>query len=906
MADLRTKIVIDAENRARNALRGAVTDVDRLRDSVTTLKNTLATVALTSISVAGLRQLVDVADGYKLIAARVKLASQSTEEFQRAQAALFDISQRTMAPLSETAVLYTRLADSIRALGGSQTDALDVTEAINQSLRLSGASAATSAAGIQQFGQAIASGVLRGDEFNSVMENSPRLARALADGLGKPITELRALAEAGELTANKVVAALLSQKDKLASEYRELPTVVGAAFTQLGNEFTRFVDQLDASTGTTAGLASGIQTVARNFDALATSVLAAGGVIVSTLAGRAAGAIATYAAQTAQSVAADLASRQAKLASADATRAHAAMLVADTQAAVANASGMARLSAVTTTLIPARNALAAAEANLARAQQASSLTVTVLSRGLSLIGGPIGLITTLLGAGATAWALWGNKASEATSKAAAKLENVRRILADIAQEKTFGAGDLGSLREREQELEQKIAVQVQTRSAGAAARLAALRDELERVQSGITTLEQRGANIPAKAAGDASGRKAALDFMQDFQSKTQKLSAALAELEKHKPFLSAGEFKAAQAEIQRRFAEAAPKVGAAKQPKDQFDFVGSVFSDATRDLEAFAARQQAALDALLGDTTIAKTQRLQEAVSRLQQEFNAGRIGPEQYGEAIAQLTGRFEKASDEMATLQQLIAETDFGKTRALLSRVGVADDALFSGLIDDKTHQQIIGNLTEIKQKSEDTFSSLGEAVRGAGRQGAQAMTDMVFGIKGQFNILESFARDVMNRLFLSLTEPLTNLAVKGITQIISQMNFGSGHSGAIIGQSGGVRTVSPLAFLGAPRLHSGGLLPGEVPFIGMAGEEVLTADDPRHRANGGGGVQLTVNMIEAPGRGGEVNTQRQGNQITLDVLVEMIESKIGQNIGRGQSPVFSALQAVSGLSRVPGTVR
>ena len=91
---------------------------------------------------------------------------------------------------------------------------------------LSGASATEAQSSLLQFGQALASGVLRGEEFNSVVENSPRLAQALADGLNVPIGRLRKLAEEGRLTADVVVNALMSQKDKLASEYAQLPATV--------------------------------------------------------------------------------------------------------------------------------------------------------------------------------------------------------------------------------------------------------------------------------------------------------------------------------------------------------------------------------------------------------------------------------------------------------------------------------------------------------------------------------------------------------------------------------------------------------------------------------------------------------------------------------------------------------
>ena len=117
-----------------------------------------------------------------------------------------------------------------------------------------------------QFGQALASGVLRGEEFNSVVENSPRLAQALADGLNVPIGRLRKLAEQGQLTADVVVNALMSQKDKLAAEYAQLPVTVGTAFERLKNAFAQWIAKVDESTGITQKLATALDWLARNFD----------------------------------------------------------------------------------------------------------------------------------------------------------------------------------------------------------------------------------------------------------------------------------------------------------------------------------------------------------------------------------------------------------------------------------------------------------------------------------------------------------------------------------------------------------------------------------------------------------------------------------------------------------------
>jgi tape measure domain-containing protein len=216
--------------------------------------------------------IVQVADAWNLMAARLKLATAGQREFTTAQSALFDIAQRIGVPIQETATLYGKLQQAVRMLGGEQQQALTLTESISQALRISGASATEAQSSLLQFGQALASGVLRGEEFNSVVENSPRLAQALADGLDVPIGRLRKMAEEGRLTADVVVNALRSQKEKLAAEYAQLPATVGQAFERLKNAFGQWVNRVDEATGLTQKLAQALTWLAQNLDTVMQAV----------------------------------------------------------------------------------------------------------------------------------------------------------------------------------------------------------------------------------------------------------------------------------------------------------------------------------------------------------------------------------------------------------------------------------------------------------------------------------------------------------------------------------------------------------------------------------------------------------------------------------------------------------
>ncbi|MDH0199958.1 tape measure protein [Comamonas aquatica] len=235
-------------------------------DQVAKAKTQLLAFLTLNWAAGKVQEIVQIADAWNMMSARLKLATAGQREYTVAQKELFAIAQRIGVPIQETATLYGKLQQAVRMLGGEQKDALSLTESISQALRISGASATEAQSSLLQFGQALASGVLRGEEFNSVVENSPRLAKALADGLNVPIGRLRKLAEEGRLTADVVVNALMSQKDKLAAEYAQLPVTVSQAFTRLSNVFGQWISKLDESTGFTKKLAEALTWLSENLD----------------------------------------------------------------------------------------------------------------------------------------------------------------------------------------------------------------------------------------------------------------------------------------------------------------------------------------------------------------------------------------------------------------------------------------------------------------------------------------------------------------------------------------------------------------------------------------------------------------------------------------------------------------
>lgn len=387
MANNRAQILITAVDETRRAFQSINGSLSQLRDQAGQVGAVLSRIGGAIGVGLGVRELVEVADQYKNLQARLKLAVTSQEEFNRADAALFEIAQRNRSPLAETVTLYARLAPSVQALGRSQADVLAATDAIGQAVSLSGASSEAAAGALMQLGQSFASGQLRGEEFNSVIEQTPRLAQAIADGMGVPLGALRALAQEGKITSTAVLDALLKERTRLAEEYASLPDTVSGALTRLKNAFQRAFGERDTSSGLTAGLAQALQLVAQHLELL----IDLAGVVLVAAFGRMAGAFATSIA----AARAEAAARLANLRTLEA-EALARVRVADAALAQARAQGLAT-SALVTDAAKARLQASAASGAVTQAVASTSLlgrAAGLLRGALALLGGPIGLLVT--------------------------------------------------------------------------------------------------------------------------------------------------------------------------------------------------------------------------------------------------------------------------------------------------------------------------------------------------------------------------------------------------------------------------------------------------------------------------------------------------------------------------------
>ncbi|HED4079230.1 TPA: phage tail tape measure protein [Raoultella planticola] len=218
-------------------------------------------------------KLVQIADQWNSVNARLKQASISTNDFTLSQTRLMAISQSTGTAFTDNANLFSRAAASMREFGYSSDEVLKITEAVSTGLKLSGASSEEAGSVITQFSQALAQGVLRGEEFNAVNESGDRVIRALAAGMGVARKDLKAMADQGQLTIDKVVPALISQLGVLKGEFSSLPPTVSGSMQKVTNSFMAWVGGVSQATGATDALSGGLDGLAKTLDSLTSSAV---------------------------------------------------------------------------------------------------------------------------------------------------------------------------------------------------------------------------------------------------------------------------------------------------------------------------------------------------------------------------------------------------------------------------------------------------------------------------------------------------------------------------------------------------------------------------------------------------------------------------------------------------------
>lgn len=254
--------------RTGNAADAASGRISAMQGSFLSLSGAASKLAASMASAFSLHAVYSAAEAYTSLTSRMLLVTEGAGQLAAAQKAVFSIAQSSYQPLTATAELYQRIATNQKELKLSGEGVAGIVGTISKTMAISGANAASANAALIQLGQAFASGVLRGEELNSVMEQAPALSQAIAAGMGRTVGELRTLGQAGLLTADSVVKALQSQQKAVDDLFNKTAVTIGNSLTALQNSFVQFVGKLDQASGVSASISSNIVEVSRSLDTL--------------------------------------------------------------------------------------------------------------------------------------------------------------------------------------------------------------------------------------------------------------------------------------------------------------------------------------------------------------------------------------------------------------------------------------------------------------------------------------------------------------------------------------------------------------------------------------------------------------------------------------------------------------
>lgn len=237
------------------AVQNISTSASKTKDMLVSMAKSIALAASGAISVGLLSK---VSNEYSNMGNQIALVTGRTNDLIYAQKKLLDITVATRASMATTVSTFSTFGKTLQQSGVSIDAMLAATKVVQQSVAISGATAESANAALVQLGQGLASGTLRGQELNSVMEQTPRLAQAIADSMGVGLGALRKIAEEGGLTSQTVFRALLTQSSKINEEFSRMQPTLAQGTSLLSRSVSEFVNELDKGFGISDKIGSGL------------------------------------------------------------------------------------------------------------------------------------------------------------------------------------------------------------------------------------------------------------------------------------------------------------------------------------------------------------------------------------------------------------------------------------------------------------------------------------------------------------------------------------------------------------------------------------------------------------------------------------------------------------------------
>ena len=341
--------------------------------------------------------VAQMADQYQTMSDRMRLATNSAEEFTIVQDRLLKSSLEAYRPLAEAQDVFVGISDNLREYGYNIEQILDINDSFSFSLVRSATSAQLGETAMRAYDRALARGKVNALEWQTISAAMPNVVDALGQTLNKTGLEIRAMGNESEITAKQLNDALLESMNENKEAASSMAVTIEGAFTNVKTNLMQFIGQANETTGATKIVASAIEGLANNIDLLAKLLAVAAG-----------GAIAKYVTQLGVMTVAKMKDIVATRSQLTANLQQAQAQVAATQAEVARTASLVALGGSHSKAASAVQAHTLAVANLDRAQKAAALTARGL---LGVLGGPAGIVG-ILAMGATALIAFGSSAKD--------------------------------------------------------------------------------------------------------------------------------------------------------------------------------------------------------------------------------------------------------------------------------------------------------------------------------------------------------------------------------------------------------------------------------------------------------------------------------------------------------------
>lgn len=878
-----TRKVTTATERMNQRFAAAKVQLGALKSQLLSVQGAFASLGI----VLGVRELIRTVDTYKSLESRLSLVTSNTQQLVATQEELYDIANDTRGAYTGTVDLYTRLARSTKALGVEQSTLFTVTEAVNKAIVVSGAESASASAALFQLGQGLAAGALRGEELNSVLEQTPRLAEAIAAGMNVQRGQLKDLGAEGKITAEKVIAALESQAGALDAEFKAMQVTLGQGWTVLSNALGRSVSQFDDMIGSSSAVANAMLYLADNFE-----------IVEAAMAGMGTAAV-LMATRYLPSLAASIAFVKDGI-------------IALTAAIAANPLGAIAvgLSATVAALVYYRDTVVTVAEESATvwdivvaSYETGKLKITnaieEISRKIDDVFGP--------GAGDVVMDFVSDFVRNLAllpNKALSIIYGVAKTITDsfvIAFEEVINAasdfgdnlGTMFSSIGRSFEL----ALSGEFSSAGEIMKRA-FDEGFDGVEThvGKRIIEAAKTNLTTNWTGNftdlilTEGKSASADLVDEVMIRaSSRYKARLAEENANMGGNTGSKTIAAPnedvvdrvKELQREREELDRLIGAHMAGEASYKAVE----------RAIAAENEARKLGLNGkQDEYHQVVGLSEANARLREELDQLIETEKNHATAVedirSQLVSLFPNYENLAAEAQRWRDEAlkNLDETKAGYDQFAADVDRIYNQMLKEAREKDL--------QNSKDWMDGVTRALDAYQQDAQDAAANWENVTTNALGTMEDAfvqwattgkleARDMVN----SILADLARLAVrKYITSNIASIFGMTMHTGGLVG-SGGSASQAPLsAFATAERYHNGGITglgPNEVPIVAERGEEVLTRNDPRHRFNGGmsGGNNITIQTnvtVEGGGNGDATSDRRSGERIGK-VVNQIVETKM-----------------------------